>query len=137
MESRSTVLLEKLENLIATKSVVGETINVDGVLIIPFIDVSFGVGIGSSSGESTEKGKGGADGGGAGAKMSPSAVLVVNGDTVQLVNIKNQDSLNKLIDMVPNVLNKFNLNLGSKDEGCRCGDECGCQNEEKEVQEIE
>ncbi len=130
MESRSVALLEKLENLIATKSVVGETINVDGVLIIPFIDVSFGVGIGGSYGATTEKGNG--EGGGAGAKMSPSAVLVVNGETVQLVNIKNQDSLNKLIDMVPNILNKFNI--GPKDSGCGCGDECGCHGEDESIE---
>ncbi len=129
MESRSLELLEKLENLIATKTVVGETIEVDGVLIIPFIDVSFGVGMGNGNKNNTEKGNGGGSGAGAGAKMSPSAVLVVNGDTVQLVNIKNQDSLNKLIDMVPNVLNKFNI--GPKSSGC--GGDCSCHDDEDEI----
>ncbi len=125
-DKNSVLLLEKLENLIATKSVVGETINVDGVLIIPFIDVSFGVGGGTV--DSTEK-KEVTAGGGAGAKLSPAAVLVVNGGNVQLVNIKNQDSLNKLIDMVPNILNKFTFTS----DDCCCDGECCCD-EDSEVE---
>lgn len=125
-DKNSVLLLEKLENLIATKSVVGETINVDGILIIPFIDVAFGVGGGTAAGK--VEGGGNSAGAGAGAKLSPSAVLVVNGDTVQLVNIKNQDSLNKLIDMVPNILNKFNI--GPSDSGCCCGDDCCCDDDD-------
>ncbi len=111
MEDKNAIsLLEKLENLITTKSVVGETINVDGVLIVPFVDVSFGLGSGTNGNKTSEQNKESqTTGSGVGAKLSPSAVLVINGSTVQLVNIKNQDSLNKLIDMVPNILTKFNI----------------------------
>ncbi len=122
MENRSMELLEKLENLIATKTVIGETINVDGVVIVPFIDVSFGIGGGGGTQPISKDEKSTGSGAGAGAKLSPSAVLVINNGNVQLVNIKNQDSLNKLIDMVPNILNKFNI--GPSD--CECGDDCSC-----------
>jgi len=61
--------------------------------------VTFGAG----AGETTK----GGSGGGIGGKISPSAVLVVVNDTVQLVNVKNQESVNKLIDLVPGVLAKL------------------------------
>ncbi len=132
-DKNSVLLLEKLENLIATKSVVGEVINVDGVLIVPFIDVAFGVGGGTSTGNADSK-SGSSAGGGAGAKLTPSAVLVVNNGTTQLVNIKNQDSLNKLLDMVPNILNKFDL--GGHE--CSCGDGCCCGDDDfDELEDIE
>ena len=40
-------------------------------------------------------------------KMSPSAVLVIKNGQVRLVNIKNQDTINKIIDMVPDLIDRF------------------------------
>ena len=45
--------------------------------------------------------------GGLTGKMSPSAVLVIQNGTTRLVNIKNQDSVSKIIDMVPDLVNRF------------------------------
>ena len=42
-----------------------------------------------------------------GGKMTPSAVLVIKDGTTKLVNIKNQNTVNKLIDMVPDVIDKI------------------------------
>ena len=42
-----------------------------------------------------------------GGKVSPSAVLVISNGMTKLVNIKNQDGLTKILDMVPDFLNKF------------------------------
>ena len=42
-----------------------------------------------------------------GGKVSPSAVLVISNGVTKLVNIKNQDGLTKILDMVPDFLNKF------------------------------
>ena len=42
-----------------------------------------------------------------GGRIQPSAVLVIQNGTTKLVNIKNQDSLTKLLDMVPDFLDKF------------------------------
>ncbi len=46
-------------------------------------------------------------GGGFSAKMSPSAVLVIKNGTTKLVNIKNQDMVTKVIDMIPDIVDKF------------------------------
>lgn len=48
-------------------------------------------------------------GGGLGAKITPSAVLVIQGGSVQLVDVKSKDSINKLIDMVPGIISKLNI----------------------------
>lgn len=45
--------------------------------------------------------------GGIGGKMTPSAVLVIQNGHTKLVNIKNQDTITKLLDMVPDVMDRF------------------------------
>ena len=42
-----------------------------------------------------------------GGKISPSAVLVISNGTTKLVNIKNQDTVTKLLDMVPDLIERF------------------------------
>lgn len=110
IDSSLQALFGKLEEFVTTKTVVGEPIHIGDVILLPLVDVTFGVGAGvlgnSKNDEDKESG-----GGGLGAKITPSAVLVICDGNVQLVNVKNQDSLNKIIDMAPGVLNK--LNLGS------------------------
>src|SRR5699024_9361049 len=46
-------------------------------------------------------------GGGIGARISPSAVLVIQDGVTKLVNIKNQDTVTKILDMVPDIVNRF------------------------------
>lgn len=99
-------LLGKLETFAKSETVVGTPTNIDGVIIVPLVEVTVGAGAG---GGGTNDKKENGNGGGLGAKITPSAVLVINNGQVQLVNVKNQDSLNKLIDMVPSILSKFNL----------------------------
>jgi len=109
-------LFSRVEQFVNTKTVVGEPVHFGDVILIPLVDVSFGVGTALvANTEESEGKKGGRDGGGGalGAKMTPSAVVVIANGTVQLVNIKNQESVNKLLDMVPGVLSKL---FGKKNE---------------------
>ncbi len=71
-------------------------------IILPLVDVSFGVGAGASSGDTKNSGAGGL-----GGKISPSAVLVIQEGNIRLVNVKNQDAVTKILDMVPDFVNKF------------------------------
>lgn len=41
------------------------------------------------------------------AKMSPSAILIIQNGSTRLVNIKNQNTVNKVLDMVPDLVNRF------------------------------
>jgi uncharacterized spore protein YtfJ len=108
-------LFSKMENFVSTKTVVGEPLTIGDMIIVPLVDVAFGVGAGSTD-SSAEKDKKESGAGGLGAKISPSAVIVINksGD-IQLVNIKNQSAVNKLIDMVPGITSKLNF-WGDKDK---------------------
>lgn len=107
-------LFEKLESFIKTKTVVGEPMQIGEVTIVPFIDISFGVGTGGGSG-TEEKGNQGTGGGaGSGGKVSPTAVLVIKGDQVELMPIKKSGSLEKLIEMVPGIIEK------AKDHDHKC-----------------
>lgn len=95
-------LFKGMDGIVSTKTVVGEAIKVDNVTILPLIDVSFGIGAGEFDGEKKEKG-----GGGLGGKITPSSVLVIKDGNARLVNIKNQDTITKLLDMVPELLDRF------------------------------
>ena len=115
LNSNIESLFGKMEDFISTKTVVGDPIHVGDVLVIPLIEVTFGVGVGLNSPEASEdKKKKESALGGMGGKITPSAVLVIINGAVQLVNVKNQDSVNKLIDMVPGILSKLNFNFGKK-----------------------
>jgi len=99
-------MYEKIEKLLQTKTVVGESIKVGEATIIPLISVSFGVGAGGGDG-SDEKGmKGVGGGGGSGAKITPAAVLVIIGDQVQMLPVTKSRGLEKLLDMIPDIMNK-------------------------------
>ncbi len=101
-------VLQNLQGILNTKSVVGEPTKFGDTIIIPLVDISFGIGAGSSNGvDGTKNGTTG--GGGGGAKVQPIAILVINNGNVQLVNVRESDGINKLIDMVPGILSKFNF----------------------------
>lgn len=95
------VLFHKVEDLVSTKTVVGEAIELDGLTLLPLIEVAVGVGAGAKENDNAA--------GGMGAKITPSAVLVIQGGSVQMINIKNQDAVSKLIDMAPGVVSKLNF----------------------------
>ena len=95
-------LMKGMNAVLSTKTVVGEATQVGDTIILPLVDVTFGVGAGASAAEK----KNGA-GGGFSAKMSPSAVLVIKNGTTKLVNIKNQDTVTKVIDMIPDIVDRF------------------------------
>ena len=95
-------LFKGMDSFITAKTVVGEAITVGDTIILSLIDVTFGVGAGAFSQDKKNNG-----GGGMGGKISPSAVLVISNGTTKLVNIKNQDTVTKLLDMVPDLIERF------------------------------
>jgi uncharacterized spore protein YtfJ len=99
-------LFSKMEEFVSTKTVVGEPVVVGDVVLVPLVDVTFGMATGMATANEDSKGRDGG-GGGLGAKMTPSAVVVIVNGTAQLVNIKNQESASKLIDMIPGILAKL------------------------------
>ena len=101
-------LFKGLDQFVTTKTVVGEPVQVGETIIVPLIDVTCGMAAGAFAEGGKQKQRGG---GGMSAKMSPSAVLIIQGGVTKLVNVKNQDAITKAMDMAPDLINKF---LGGK-----------------------
>lgn len=95
-------LFKGMDNFVTTKTVVGEAVQVGDAIILPLVDVSCGMAAGSFVQNSKSNG-----GGGMSAKISPSAVLVIQNGMTRLVNIKHQDAVTKIIDVVPDLVNRF------------------------------
>ena len=94
-------LFKGMDQFVSTKTVVGDAVKIGDTIILPLVDVSCGMGAGSFQKQAKESG-----GGGMSAKITPSAILIIHGVT-KLVNIKNQDAMSKVIDMVPDLVNRF------------------------------
>lgn len=97
-------LLKGMDTVLSTKTVVGEATQVGDTIILPLVDVSFGIGAGAGSNSQKNSASGA---GGMGGKMTPSAVLVIKNGSTKLVNIKNQDAVTKVLDMIPDIVEKF------------------------------
>lgn len=95
-------LMRGMDSILSTKTVVGEATKVGDTIILPLVDVTFGMGAGASAGDKKNGGGGGMSG-----KMTPSAVLVIKDGHTKLVNIKNQDVVTKVLDMIPDVVDKL------------------------------
>ena len=98
-------LFKGMDSFITTKTVIGDAVRFeDGTIVLPLVDVSFGVAAGAFTDESSKKNNGG---GGMGGKIQPSAVLVIKDGNSKLVNVKNQDGITKILNMVPEFVDKF------------------------------
>lgn len=71
---RNTVesLFKGMDSFITTKTVVGDAVHIGDTIILPLVDVSFGVGAGAFIQDKKNNGAGGM-----GGKITPSAVLVI------------------------------------------------------------
>ena len=95
-------LFRGMDGVVSSKTVVGDAIHINGTIILPLVDVSFGIGAGAFSGDKNEKGMGGI-----GGKITPRAVIVNQDGKTRLVNIKNQDTITKNLAMMPDVVDRF------------------------------
>ena len=95
-------LFKGMDQFVTSKTVVGEPVQAGDAIIVPLIDVTCGMAAGTFAENSKNRG-----GGGMSARMSPSAILVIQNGSTRLVNIKNQNTVNKMLDMVPDIVNKF------------------------------
>ena len=87
-----------LDHFVKSDTVVGEPIQADGATIIPLLEVTCGMAVGNFKSESGA--------GGLSAKMTPTALLIVQNGSTRLISIKNQDAVTKALDMIPDVINR-------------------------------
>lgn len=91
-----------MDKFLSSKTVVGEPIKVGDTTLIPLVDVSFGVAAGTGQAD-----KKSADRGGMGGRMTPNAVIMVKDGKTRLINIRNQDAVTRILDLVPELLGRF------------------------------
>ena len=105
----------KLKHMIDVNTIVGEPITTsDGTTVIPVSRVGLGFGAGGSEFSAKPEDKlsdramfGGGCGGG--VSVNPVAFLVIKNDSIRLLPVSDYASTtDRIIDMIPEVLNKFN-----------------------------
>ena len=102
VDSALKTLMDGMNDFLLSNSVIGEVKQIGDTTIIPLVDVSFGMGTGAIQDGSKTKASGGM-----GTKMTPNAVLVITNGKPRLINIKNQDMLTKIMEIVPDITAKF------------------------------
>lgn len=101
--------------MVDVNTIVGTPVTTpDGTTVIPISKVTFGFGAGGSqfSAKPSVKEEDGAlfgGGSGGGVSISPVAFLIVNSEQIKLLPVKSASTTtDKLIDLVPELINKFN-----------------------------
>lgn len=117
---RST--MENLKEMIDVNTIIGDSIQTnDGTCIIPISKVTFGFASGGA--EFGEVRKFDLDkefihpfggGSGAGVTVKPVAFLIVRSDSVRLINIEHNNTADKIVDSIPQILDNIK-GLFSKD----------------------
>lgn len=123
-------IFEEFKQMITTESVIGQPIYLGDATIVPFVDVSFGFGTGAAGAD------GKTTGGAGGGKMTPTAVLILKGERIELFSIKNAaatGTVDKVLNMVPEVISHFKK---KKEEKAEAKEEPKAKEETKAAAEI-
>jgi len=111
--------LSKLKEIVNADTIIGKSINTpDGTVVIPVSKVSYGFASGGSDlcSNKTDKNLFGG-GNGAGVSISPVAFLVISENDVKLLQIESfSSSLDRVISMAPDVIDKISKFLKNKKE---------------------
>jgi len=109
--------MTKIREMVDTNSVIGEPITTpDGVTVIPISRVSFGFGTGGSDYGKTVDKFGGA--GAAGVKIEPVSFLIIKDGVTRVVPvaIPPMGPVDRILDMVPEVMDRVDGYLARKKE---------------------
>ena len=99
-------LFKGLEGIASSKTVIGEPICLDDVKLIPLIEVTAGLASGALAKNARQNGAGAMS-----AKVTPIALLILQNGRLKLINVKNQDIWNRLLDMIPDAVDKITGNI--------------------------
>ena len=103
--------MQKIKEMVDVNTIVGDPMSTpDGATIIPISKVSFGfVSGGSDLNSKQEKAKEPfAGGSGAGISINPVGFIVIKGEDVRMLQISNNpSSVDKLIDMAPDLIERL------------------------------
>ena len=110
--------MQKLREMVDVNTIVGQPIHTDdGTTIIPVSKVTFGIGSAGSDFPSAKPKDMFGGGSGGGVSISPIAFLVISGGNVRLLQLASQDesgTADRIINMVPDVVDKVSDLFQSK-----------------------
>lgn len=132
IEGLMTTAMQSIKDMVDVNTIVGDAVQApDGTVIIPISKVAFGFaagggeyssccitgsrgGSGGSGDEEDEDESGGsakskfpfAGGSGAGVSINPVAFMVVGQDQIKLLPVNVNSSVDKILDLVPDIINK-------------------------------
>ena len=114
--------MEKVREMVDTNTIVGQPITTpDGVTLIPISKVSFGFGSGGGDyGKAPKENFGG--GAGAAVKIDPVAFLIIKDGTTRVlpVAVPPASTVDRIVDMVPDVMDKVEKHFDKKQETESC-----------------
>jgi len=112
--------MQKMKEMIDANIIVGDPITTaDGITLIPVSKLSFGFVGGGSDFSQKQASKNGFGGGtGAGVNITPIAFMIVKGQDVELIYVtpSTLSTVDRIIDTVPEVLNKVSEFMGKDKE---------------------
>lgn len=129
IEGLMMTAMNSIREMIDVNTIIGEPIETDnGIMIIPISKVSFGFAAGGSEfkgetiDEYTKKEKEEAiqyrlpfgGGSGAGVNITPEAFLIIQSEGVKLIPVNHSSALDKLLDYVPDLIEKVNNFVNKK-----------------------
>lgn len=105
LENVIKTVMGEIRTIASTETVVGKEIRAGDSIIVPVTKISFGIAGGGGSKDKENKEGAGVGGG---VTIEPVAFIVVTNGHAQLMNLNEKpDSLNKVIDLVPDILDKI------------------------------
>lgn len=110
VENITKTTLQEIENVLSTRTIVGEPFTIDGRTIVPLISAgfAFGAGGGSGKGEGPRKGEGEGGATGGGAWVRPVAIIVSDKDGVRIEPVVGgiSGALDKVGEALPKLAEK-------------------------------
>jgi sporulation protein YtfJ len=137
IEGLMITAMQSIKDMVDVNTIVGDAVQApDGTVIIPISRVSFGFAAGggeynsccnvddsSSNEDDEEDGKSGgkssvkypfAGGSGAGVSINPVAFMVVGQNQIRLLPVNMNSSVEKILDMIPDLIDKANETIRKK-----------------------
>lgn len=131
IEGLMSTAMQSIKEMVDVNTIVGEPVqSPDGTVIIPISRVTFGFAAGGSEFRGVFEEEKGAErneevevrlpfggGSGAGVCIHPMAFLVVNKDNIKLLPINVNASLDKVLDFIPEMVEKLNETVKKRING--------------------
>ncbi|ADK14199.1 MULTISPECIES: GerW family sporulation protein [Clostridium] len=133
--------MENLKDMIDVNTIVGDAVeSKDGSLIIPISRVSFGFASGGSEFDVSHEESPNPEypfggGSGAGVTVKPVAFLVTKGDSIRLLSLDQNNTYDKIVDSIPQVMDVIRGMMNSKSPKSKHNSDKKKEEEKKEEEE--